>query len=400
MRPLATLALAALLSVGTALAEEIANPETPSGGVVTHSLEELWRRGGDDDDLMFGVVAEIVPGEAGSVYVLDSQLSEVQVLDADGELLRTIGREGDGPGEFSNGSDMFWLPDGELGVIQGWPGKIVLLGSDGTPGRPFRMPFREGGGLQVASRGAGADGRIVLSGSAWVSEGEQQYQLAYLKAYDGDGNELAHFTDYKRETAFGNFEFREETWNDFQRRWAAAADGRVAASLDYGDYRIHVWNADGSLDRVITRPDHRPVRRTDHERGVAQAMYDRFTSWNRGSTFAISDEYQAVAQLMFAADGSLWVQSGADRWRSADGVATAFDVYDRDGVYARRVVLAGDVDAAVDGIFPVGDRVYVVTDLLNALMASFGVDADDGLGAEPEPISVVAYRMVGADGTP
>ena len=53
----------------------------------------------------------------GNVYLLDGQISEIQVFDPEGELLRTIGRQGEGPGEFQNGADMFWAPGGEIGVV-------------------------------------------------------------------------------------------------------------------------------------------------------------------------------------------------------------------------------------------------------------------------------------------
>jgi hypothetical protein len=58
----------------------IVNPENPSGGAVEIELEELWRVGGDDEDVLFGVIAQLVVDDAGDVYLLDGQLSEVQVF--------------------------------------------------------------------------------------------------------------------------------------------------------------------------------------------------------------------------------------------------------------------------------------------------------------------------------
>jgi hypothetical protein len=372
----------------------VTSPETPAFGEERHELRELWRRGGyDDEEIFFGTIAEFLHDDQGNIYLLDGQLSEIQVFDPQGELLRTIGRQGEGPGEFQNGADMFWGPGGEIGVVQAWPGKVVMITPEGDPGRTFALPFRGGGGFQSVSRGAGHGGNVILAGTAWTRVDGKQTQFTYLKAYDGGGNELATYRETSQEVEFGNFQFVEEDWVDFQRRWAVAPDGRVASALAFDKYRIHVWNADGSLDRVIERPGYEVVRRTGQEKDRFQTMFDAFTRWNRGSTFKVSDHHQAVENMFFREDGSLWVQTGTHRWRSADGVFTSFDVYDTEGRYLKRVDLAADADAAQDGLFFVGDRIYVVTDLFNAMMARMGGgDADEAL-LEAEPVTVISFEF-------
>ena len=145
-------------------------------------------------------------------------------------------------------------PNGQIGVVQAWPGKIVMITPEGDPGSTFALPYRDGGGLQSVTRGAGHGENMILAGTAWTREDGKQLQFTYLKAYDAGGNELATYQETSRETQFGDYEFIEEEYVDFQRRWAVAPDGRVAAALSFEDYRIHVWNADGTLDRIIERP--------------------------------------------------------------------------------------------------------------------------------------------------
>ena len=50
----------------------------------------------------------------GNIYLLDSQLSEVKVFSPDGEPLKTLSREGDGPGEFRALSSVHVLPGDTL----------------------------------------------------------------------------------------------------------------------------------------------------------------------------------------------------------------------------------------------------------------------------------------------
>lgn len=369
----------------------VRNPARPAAGETTLPLTELWTLGDEDSDVLLGIVSELIAGRDGNVYVLDSQLSEIQVIDPGGEWLATIGREGEGPGEFRNAADMFWAPTGQIGVLQSWPGKIVMLTPDGLPGDSYALPFKEGGNMQSASRGMGQEGRIVLSGSAWSRQEGEQRQLSYLKAFDAAGNEVASFHEDSRPMNFGNWTFAEQDFVDFQRRWAAAPDGRVAAALDFDAHRIHVWNADGTLAHIIERPDHQLVERTAEERAVAQAIYDRITRWNPGSRFEIADTHQAIERLHFGADGSLWVQSARDMYRAPAGRFTSFDVHDAEGRWIQRVHVELEGDAVTDGVFLAGGRLYQVTDLRAAWMSA--LDAGDAMSLDAEPVTVRAHAI-------
>jgi len=373
----------------------VTNAETPADGVQPYELRELWRRGGEDDEeLFFGTIAEFLHDGDGNVYMLDGQIAEVQVLDPDGEWLRTIGRQGEGPGEFQNGADMFWGFGDQIGVVQAWPGKIVMLTPDGAPGTTFSLPYRDGGGWQAVSRAAGHGDSVIMAGTAWTRDDGQQMQFTYLKSYDEGGNELATYCEDSRETQFGDYEFIEEEFTDFQRRWDVAPDGRVAAALSFDEYRIHVWNPDGSVNMVVERPDYPALTRTDDEMALFQTMYDSFTRWNRGSTFRVNPNHQAVERVAFRPDGTLWVQSGAGRWRPEDGVFTSFDVFDDRGRFQKRVDLIADADPVNDGLYMVGDRIYVVTDLLNAVMSNMGGGASAADATDAEPLAIVSYEFV------
>jgi hypothetical protein len=371
----------------------ISNPETPAYGAERHVLTEVWRRGGEEDEVFFGTIAEFLHDENGNIYLLDGQMSEIKVFAPDGEWLSTLGRQGEGPGEFQNGADMFWTSTGEIGVVQAWPGKVVMLTADGHPGSTFSLPFRDGGGWQSVTRGHRHGENIVLAGTAWTRIDGEQLQFTYLKSYDLAGNEVASYQETSRPAQFGNYEFIEEEFTDFQRRWDVAEDGRVAAALSFGDYRIHVWNADGTLERIIERPDYQAVKRNAEEKEMFQSMYDSFTRWNRGSTFRVDDHHNTVEQIFFREDGSLWIQSSAHRWRPAAGDFTGFDVYDTEGRFIKTVTLEADADAVKDGLFFAGDRAFVVTDLLDAMMARWGGDGEAELDYEAEPVTVISYEF-------
>ena len=153
------------------------------------------------------------------------------------------------------------------------------------------------------------------------------------------------------------------------------------------------WEADvAEMDRIAVE-DAQSAVRFDAEKERFQTMYDAFTRWYRGSTFRVNDHHQAIEQIFFREDGTLWVQSSTYRWRASEGVFTSFDVYDTVGRYLQRVDLIAEADAVEDGLFFAGNRAYVVTDLFNALMARMGGDSEEEEDLDAEPVTVISFEF-------
>ena len=73
---------------------------------------ELLRLGAvDDTDLtyVFGDVWDVTLDRAGRLYVLDRQSKDVRVFAETGEHIRTLGREGGGPGELNTPIGLRWF---------------------------------------------------------------------------------------------------------------------------------------------------------------------------------------------------------------------------------------------------------------------------------------------------
>jgi hypothetical protein len=372
----------------------VRNPETAPENL-TIAPEELWRRGEEDDDIFFGMPIQILEDEDGNVYVLDSQVSEIVVFSPDGEHLRTIGREGEGPGEFRGANDMFIRSDGLIGVVVVFPGKIVQLNPDGTPAGVFPFPKSNVEGFQLIYKGVAAGDRVFLSGSVQGRSGGgvQSEQENYLKAFDYEGNQLAHFHSLTEMTQYGGMEFDEKIFANFKGQWAAAADGRAAAALSFDDYRIHVWKPDGSLDLIIERPEYAALERSAKDKERFQVLYDGVTSWNPNSTFAISETHRAIVRLEFRPDGSLWVLSGRGVWANDEGVFATFDVYDGEGRFVRQVTMTGPGDPMNDGMYFTQQRFYRVTDQFSAFLANFGGGGEAEEEGSGEPLQIVAYDI-------
>lgn len=77
------------------------NPAEPQYGRIELDLEEELRIGGEGDDrTQFFRVKDVGVDRQGNIHVVDMSNGRVQVFDTDGAYIRTIGRSGQGPGEF------------------------------------------------------------------------------------------------------------------------------------------------------------------------------------------------------------------------------------------------------------------------------------------------------------
>lgn len=64
------------------------------------------------EEYLFGSIRSIAVADDGAIHVLDLQAQHVRVFDSLGVYVETLGRRGEGPGEFSEAEAIAVLPDG------------------------------------------------------------------------------------------------------------------------------------------------------------------------------------------------------------------------------------------------------------------------------------------------
>lgn len=85
----------------------VVNPKEPLYGEITLELEEDLSIGNDnEDDYLFFNVRDVEVDEAGNIYVLDTGNHRVQKFDTSGNFVQTIGKKGQGPGEFEAATEI------------------------------------------------------------------------------------------------------------------------------------------------------------------------------------------------------------------------------------------------------------------------------------------------------
>jgi hypothetical protein len=373
---------------------QIMNPATPVAAPEVVELEELWRVGGEDDEVLFGVITDIIVDRDGNFYLLDSQLSEIQVYSPGGEHLRTIGRAGEGPGEFRSAFNMVLQPSGNLAVLQAFPSKLVGLTPSGDPADAFSLPETKDTGFKVlfAAQNAG-DNLAVVYGFNQPSE-SGFVQTSILSLFDANAADERRLYSQDSGMSGANPVIAETEWDAFRNRWSAGRDGRVYSAVDFGEYTVNVWKPDGKLAHVIHR-EYPPHPRTAEQKSEVMEIYKGFTRQIPipNIKYEVEDDWNPIQRLFARDDGTLWVSPSRGAIDQPKGIVGVYDVFDKDGHYARQVTLKGQGDPAFDGVFFVKDKLFVVTDWLNSLMALQGgagaVEEDE----DAEPMEIICYRL-------
>jgi hypothetical protein len=104
------------------------------------------------EEYMLGEIADIALARDGSIYVFDRQVPAIRHYDTQGKFLRTIGRRGQGPGEYHSASGLAALRDGRLLLWDTGNWRINVYAANGDVLTNGPRPAAWGGGTAMYSR--------------------------------------------------------------------------------------------------------------------------------------------------------------------------------------------------------------------------------------------------------
>ncbi len=381
----------------------VENPATSSEGSTTLQLEEMWRIGGEDDeDNILGVVGQVLADDQDNIYLLDFQLVEVMVYDAHGEYVHSLGSQGEGPGEITRAADLVFMPDGNVGLVQSFPGRIVMVDRSGLPAGEFRPGGDDpsAGGFFALRGAASRGGRMVFSG-ARITRGEKsRTAVNFVASYGESGERLNLFYDTTTVREFRGQEF-SETKEFFPHAggWALGPDGRVFVSEERNSYEITTYNPDGTLSHTIKRP-YKSWKRTAEEKKTAEDAIMPYRRRNRNRmNIVVAATEKDITRMRVADDGRLWVLSSRGLREQPAGIHSTWDVFDQTGHFEKTVAIACEGVGVRDRIFFASDNIIVlVKQYADALKSYWGQggneEVDETEELEGQPLEVICYRIV------
>ncbi len=161
-----------------------------------HRLKLLDRFGGLDVPLeqSFDNPVDITVSKEGDIYVLDSNDNNIKIFDRGGAFIKSIGREGSGPGEWKRPWILGFVGD-RIYVVDANNRRIQIMKKDGNYERGYKVPVDLGKGMAFD-----AYGNLYLS-----TQGMRSPHL--ISVYDREGNLIKEFGELEGKT----FEFYDFT---------------------------------------------------------------------------------------------------------------------------------------------------------------------------------------------
>ncbi len=143
------------------------------------------------EHLAFGAISGLQADSEGRIYVLDRQMNALHIFTAQGGHVRTVGRSGGGPGEYSAANGLLWLSPDTLVVVDQRGNRYSILTREGefvrsVPrglgfyGWAFSGGIEAGRIFELSSLGTAEELRPVLLGIALRPEGPIAGELADL----------------------------------------------------------------------------------------------------------------------------------------------------------------------------------------------------------------------------
>ena len=312
-----------------------------SGRAPEWTLEPLLSLGseaavGDPAPDEFGQITSVVTDDDGDLWVADAQNHEIRVFAPDGALLRRIGREGQGPGEFLSLYSLAWVGDTLLALDFG-NGRIGELSPQGEWLGTRPAPGRVSGPASMLRLYAVSDTQVYQ----WsIKQVDGQVRRTWVEqGIDGVGEEWVQQTPTAPEPTTvvcdrpdGAISFFDVPFGGkMLEHPAGAGDTWVAWSPDY---QLALVAPDGDTLRLVERAwDPLPI--LDAEWDSATVEFEDFREeWPdagcRPSAPPRPEMKTALRNLLVDTEGRLWVEIYTE-------TGTAWEVFDPSGALRGRV---------------------------------------------------------------
>ncbi len=170
--------------------------------------------------------------------------------------------------------------------------------------------------------------------------------------------------------------------------------GKVYAAVERDRYKVHVYDPDGTLIRVIEK-DYEPRKRTAEEKDrVAEGVVMIINGERVMPDAQIEENAPCISGMWVTDDGTLWVRSSHGGQDQPDGIMITYDLFDASGHYQKQVSLACDGDAKEDALYFLADgKIALARGVFSSWLGMFGGSQGEDEGDEPPEMEVILYQM-------
>lgn len=327
-----------------------------SGTIVVHNAGAgMWREGSawmltnavtigsqnDSGEAVFGRVADLALDQGGRVYVLDLTPPAIRVFASDGSYIRTLGRDGHGPGEFAVATGMTFDPRDRLWVLNQGNERYSVFDTSGALLREFPR--------HSSSR------TLEWRYGAFSPTGDL-YDLVFDPTKSGGEFRSARYDTITAEFVDGlpTPNLPEGTPFGWGRIMPTPLGWWVGVATDY---RLWQLTRAGDTVRVVER-EHEPVGLPTAQRDSIRDAMRLLRQRARGAASLPIPEHQRIFDAFFVDNhGYVWVQLS----RTPDERVTSFDVFDPEGRYLGAVKAPSVVESSPIPVVRDDRMAYVTT---------------------------------------
>jgi len=324
-------------------------------------LEPAVTIGEMEGEASFANIGSMSIAPDGTMYVLDLQEQKIFVFDGDGNLLRKIGGQGGGPGEFTRATTVQAVGNDVVMVGEAFPPKLHVLDTEGE--------LIESHALESPSDIAFfGDWKITADGNARIlirmfdPQGEGG-SPSYIATVSEAGEVADTVVSWIRPWEVGKpLPVFQPSWV-----WALGPEGSIAASPG-GPYEIHTYAQDGAMETspeggafaverivrlerpttIVTEDMKSAAIESLRELGIAQGAPDNAID-EFLSRLEFAETLPAITSVWVSDPGGfMWVGIPSPNAESLNfsggftgGDLLAFDVFTPDGAFLGRVPAPG-----------------------------------------------------------
>ena len=272
----------------------------------------------DSDEQWFTRVLGVARLSDGSVAVADDYSMEVRIFDPSGVHVRSMGREGEGPGEFKRLWLLWRLPGDTLWVGDYRPWRYQVYASTGEWIRTVTMdpvypnPTRGGGG--VLANGLSINVRNERSRPRDFNTPDK----SHVEAHTPDGKLLGILATVRGrsfgEVDDGTLNYELGPWYDSSP--SIDAEGRTTVIANGRDPEVRVMDDEMRLRLIIRWDDSggkvtsahiEAAREAERRRALEDGEIGRFEEANLSPKRPAADVFPAVSSVKAGVDGTVWV---------------------------------------------------------------------------------------------
>ena len=287
---------------------------------------------------LFQRIVSVARDGEGNLVVADAGWYQVRTFNANGNHLRTVGREGEGPGDFVDLKGAWPRSGGGVIAVDGF---LQTVSEYGPTGELERVAKLRDAGSPLSYRSWGVDGSESLLGSATnrttrgLSPGDTARSPVHLVRHGLDGairDTLSQFPGAAGGVAGSGGAIIHMESLPFSAFPAAAGGADGVATTGGESYEIHFFDLAGSLRHIARLAEALPDRTEEHLKALVpddrmRALYEQLP---------LPATLPGYVKLVFADTGEIW----ARRYLVPGTPSFRWDVLHPDGHYLGRVEIA------------------------------------------------------------